>query len=135
MIFSSHSQFEVPKESVYNKMNLSNFLPAAKFYYMRAILHGFPDDKCRSLLKNIMPAMSADSVILIDDMVFPDAHVQWQAAQFDLTMMCAHASMERTLTQWAALLDSVGLVIRNIYVYNFVCHETIMAVVPKGRLG
>ena len=133
MIFSNRNQFEVPIKWVFNNINLSNFLSGTKFYYMRAILHGFPDNKCRSLLQNTISAMSKNSVILIDDMVFPDANVHWQATQFDLTMMCAHAFMERTSTQWGALRYSVGLIIRDIYVYNFVCHETIMAVVPIGR--
>lgn len=43
--------------------------------------------------------MSEDSVLVIDEMVFPDSKVSWQATQFDLTMMCAHASVERTQTQ------------------------------------
>ena len=135
MIFSNRNQFEVPISLVFDNVDLSNFLPGAKFYYLRAILHGFPDDKCRSLLENIISAMNEDSVILIDDMIFPDANVHWQAVQFDLTMMCAHASMARTLSQWGALLYSVGLIIRDIYVYNFVCHETVVAVVPVGGSG
>lgn len=60
--------------------------------------------------------MSEESVLLIDEMVFPNSGVSWQAAQFDLTMMCAHASMERTQTQWKALLDSVDLKIRDTWI-------------------
>lgn len=73
--------------------------------------------------------MSEESVLLIDEMVFPNSGVSWQAAQFDLTMMCAHASMERTQTQWKALLDSVDLKIRDTWVYNRSCHQAVMAVV------
>ena len=81
------------------------------------------------VVRNIKDAMSEESVFLIDEMVFPNWKVSWQAAQFDLTMMCAHASMERTQTQWKALLDSLDLKIRDTYVYNPSCHQAVMAVV------
>lgn len=88
-----------------------------------------PDELCRTVVQNVKDAMSEESVLVIDEMVFPDSKVSWQAAQFDLTMMCAHASMERTQTQWKALLESVGLKIRDIYIYNPSCHQAVMAVV------
>lgn len=71
----------------------------AKYYYMRAVLHVLPDERCRTVVQNVKDAISEDSVLVIDEMVFPDSKVSWQAAQFDLTMMCAQASMERTRTQ------------------------------------
>ena len=96
---------------------------------MGAVLHILPDERCRTVLQNIKNAMSEKSVLLIDEMVFPDSGVSWQAAQFDLTMMCAHASTERTRTQWKALLDSVDLKIRDVYIYNPGIHQAAMAVV------
>lgn len=104
-------------------------MTGARYYYMGAVLHVLPDERCRTVVQNIRDAMSEESVFLIDEMVFPDSKVSWQAAQFDLTMMCAHASMERTQTQWKALLDSVDLKIRDTYVYNPSCHQAVMAVV------
>ena len=101
----------------------------AKYYYLGAVLHILPNELCRTVLQKIKYAMSDKSVLVIDEMVFPDWGVSWQAAQFDLTMMCAHASMEGTQTQWKALLDSVDLNIRDIYVYNPSCHQAVMAVV------
>ena len=96
---------------------------------MGAVLHVLPDERCRTVPQNIKNAMSEKSVFVIDEMVFPESEVSWQAAQFNLTMMCAHASMERTQTQWQALLDSVDLKIRDIYVYNPICHQAVIAVV------
>ena len=101
----------------------------AKYYYMGAVLHALPDERCRTVLQNIKYAMSDRSVLVIDEMVFPDSGVSWQAAQFDLTMLCTHASMERTHTQWKALLDSLDLKIRDTYVYNYSRHQAVMAVV------
>ena len=103
----------------------------AKFYYMRAVLHILPDDKCRVVLGNMVGAMSRESILLIDEMVIPDTGVQWQAAQFDLTMMCAHAATERTWTQYQELLDSSNLGIRDTYVYHPSWHRSILAVVLK----
>ena len=96
---------------------------------MGAVLHVLPDERCRKVLQKIKNAMSQESVLVIDEMVLPESEVSWQAAQFDLTMMCAHASVERTQTQWKALLDCVELKIRDIYVYNPSCHQAVMAVV------
>ena len=96
---------------------------------MGAVLHVLPDERCRKVLQNIKTAMSEESVLVIDEMVLPESKVSWQAAQFDLTMMCAHASEERTQTQWKTLLDSVGLRIRDTYVYNPSCHQAVMAAV------
>ena len=101
----------------------------AKYYYMAAVLHSLPDERCRKVLQNIKYAMSDSSVLVIDEMVLPDSGISWRAAQFDLTMMCAHASMERTQTQWKALLDSVDLKIRDTYVYNPSYHQAVMAVI------
>lgn len=101
----------------------------AKFYYMRNILHDYPDDKCRTILRNTMMAMGKDSKIIIDEMVLPDSNVSWQATQVDLTMFCRHAAMERTQTQWQTLLDSVGLEIENTYVYTAEVHESVLVAV------
>lgn len=103
----------------------------AKFYYLRAVLHDWPDDKCREILKNIIPAMGPDSVILLDEMILPNKNVHWQSTQIDITMMAALASIERTQTQWSDLLASVGLKIAKVHTYTPSIYESIMTVVRK----
>ena len=103
----------------------------AKYYYLRYILHDWPDEKCREILRNIIPAMGPDSVILIDEMVLPNKNVHWQATLVDLTMMACLASVERTLAHWERLLDSVGLRIVQLYTYKPSVYECIMSVVRK----
>ena len=93
------------------------------------ILHDWPDDKCRLILRNIISAMGPDSAILVDEMVLPDTNIHWHATQMDLTMMSALASMERTYSQWAVLLGSVGLKIANVYTYTPSVYESVMCVV------
>jgi hypothetical protein len=44
----------------------------ANVYYLRLILHDWPDDICRTILKNIVPAMNSDSKILIMDGVWKE---------------------------------------------------------------
>lgn len=77
--------------------------------------------------------MSKESLILIEEMVLPDTNVFWQAAQIDLTMMSALASVERTQTQWQELLNSVGLEIVKTNVHTPWAHESVLAAVPKER--
>ena len=98
---------------------------------MRGVLHDWPDDKCRLILQNIIPAMGKDSVILIEDMVLPASGVHWQSTQVDLTMMCALAAVERTEDQWRALLDSAGLEISKVYVHKPSVHEGVIVAVPR----
>jgi hypothetical protein len=70
------------------------------------------------ILKNLISALGPDSRILIDEMVFPNEKVHWQATASDLIMMSALASKERTDEQWRALLDTAGLQILKIFKYT-----------------
>lgn len=44
----------------------------AAVYYMRLILHDWPDAICRTILENIVPAMTKDSKLLILDALWKD---------------------------------------------------------------
>ena len=105
--------------------------PGAKFYYLKTVIHNWPDHKVREILQNIIPAMSAHSVILIDEMVLPDSGVNWHATSMDLTMMALLAAVERTRTQWAELLDSVGLKIKKVHIYSPSVYEGVITVVRQ----
>lgn len=102
----------------------------ARIYYMRNIIHDYPDDKAVIILKNTIAALAPDSVILIDDMVLPNSGAHWQATQLDLTMMTALASMERTQEQWCALTEKAGLKINKIYTYTATLQDSIIECVP-----
>lgn len=83
------------------------------------------------MLGHIMAAMGPDSVILLDEMVLPDTEVHWQCTQVDLTMMAGLASWERTHSQWAELLGSIGLKIAKTYTYTPSVYESVMHVVRE----
>ncbi|KAF7902747.1 hypothetical protein EAF00_002650 [Botryotinia globosa] len=102
----------------------------AKYYYMRNILHDYPDEKCRIILKHLKDAMGPDSAILIDEMVIPETGAHWHATQIDLVMMTVLASTERTEGQWHALLASVGLEAKKIVKYTASLGDSIIVAVP-----
>lgn len=82
----------------------------AQIYYIRRVFHDWLDPEARRILANIVPAMAADSRILISDMAMPepvtrhDAHAVW----LDL-MMLTIGGKERTKRDWQLLVESAGL--------------------------
>ena len=98
---------------------------------MRAVLHDWPDHKCREILQNIIPSMAPESVISLDEMGLPDSGVHYHATQIDLTMMASLASIECTKEMWIDLLDSVSLKIEKALTYTPSIYETVMTVVRK----
>ena len=59
----------------------------ASIYYLRNILHDYPDEKCLAILANISAAMDETSVICVDEMILSDFNPYYQAAEMDLLMM------------------------------------------------
>ncbi len=100
----------------------------AKFYYLRAVLHNHPPSQVRRLLENTRAAMGPGSVLLVDEMVFPEAGVSFDAASIDLTMLAAFASTERTEAQWRETFEEVGLQLTRTYTYNPRSYESVMDV-------
>ncbi|PQE03140.1 O-methyl transferase B protein [Rutstroemia sp. NJR-2017a BBW] len=106
-------------------------IKGAKFYYMRAVLHDWPDDLARKILRNIKAAMSEESILLIDEMVLPDVDIYSHVTAIDITMMCAMASVERTESQWRALFAQEGLELVETRTYKPTSYESVMKVVQK----
>ena len=73
-----------------------------------------------------MSAMNKDSIFLLDEFVHPETGANAGATALDLTMLSTFAAMERTEAQWRALLESVGLELVQLYVYNPHSYETVM---------
>lgn len=59
--------------------------------------------------------MSSESSLLIDDWVLPDVRAPLPGASEDIFMMMLLSGMERSESQWSALLESVGLEIKKIW--------------------
>ncbi|KAI2465552.1 S-adenosyl-L-methionine-dependent methyltransferase [Annulohypoxylon bovei var. microspora] len=88
----------------------------ARIYFLKFILHDFMDEQCLTILKNIMTSMKRGySYLVINDFILPDVGCSLLPAQWDLVMMAAMASMERSESQWHALLKAAGLSIEGLY--------------------
>lgn len=90
----------------------------ARAFYLRNIMHDWPDDKCIEILQHLKDAMADDSMILIDEMVLPDTGASWKQAQKDIQMMAGLAAMERSTSQWKELARRAGLRIEDVVVYD-----------------
>ncbi|KAK2595508.1 hypothetical protein QQS21_006783 [Conoideocrella luteorostrata] len=117
-------------ESVVHNFWQPQPVKGARIYYMRNIIHDWPDHESLELLKLTKAAMGPDSVLLIDDMVVPDTGAHWQATQLDMLMMSALASRERTRAQWNNLIPKAGLRINNVYQYTISLNDCIIECVP-----
>ncbi|KAI9822944.1 MAG: hypothetical protein M1826_000326 [Phylliscum demangeonii] len=106
-------------------------IKGARAYYLRNIMHDYPDQKCVAILQNIISAMEKRSVILIDEMVMPNRGQHWKATQVDVTMMATLAAVERSEKQWYTLMDLAGLKIEKIYQYTDEVQDSIIVAVPK----
>ncbi|KAG9868757.1 O-methyltransferase, partial [Aureobasidium melanogenum] len=93
-------------------------IQGATAYYMRNIIHDYPEEKALQILRNTKDALGPNSVILIDDMFLENKGVHWQAAQIDITMMTCLSSLERTREQWNDLIAKAGLKISKVYTYT-----------------
>ncbi len=87
----------------------------ARVYYLRTVLHDWPDSHCHKILSNIASAMSAESKLLLNECVLAETGGDLFPAQLDISMMMQHGSMERTRKQWERLLEEVGLEIVRVH--------------------
>ncbi|KAK3679514.1 hypothetical protein LTR78_001075 [Recurvomyces mirabilis] len=88
----------------------------AKAYYLKMILHDWPDSACHDILSNLKPALKAGySKILINETVIPDKGAEWYATGLDLLMMVTHSAHERREREWKALVKGAGLKVVKIW--------------------
>lgn len=108
-------------------------IQGATAYYMRNIIHDYPEEKALRILRNTKDALGPNSVILIDDMFLENKGVHWQAAQIDITMMTCLSSLERTREQWTDLIAKAGLKISKVYTYTESLRDSVIECVPVER--
>ncbi|KAJ5308890.1 hypothetical protein PENANT_c013G07315 [Penicillium antarcticum] len=90
----------------------------AKAYFLRTVLHDWPDMQAVQILRRLRPAMGADSLLLISESVLPESGVGLSAVLSDLHMMASYASLERTERQWRSLLEMAGFALVNVWLPN-----------------
>jgi hypothetical protein len=87
----------------------------AKAYYLRHVLHDWPDKQAALILNSIGGAMSPESILFIDENVMQEMGVPLLSAQTDINMMLAFSSLERTEVQFRELLDCSGFKVVRVW--------------------
>jgi hypothetical protein len=88
----------------------------ARAYYLKMVLHDWPDAQCRAILENLKPALvRGQSKILINEIVVPTMGAGWFETSVDMLMMMFHAAYERRESEWRELIEGVGLKVSKIW--------------------
>jgi hypothetical protein len=116
--FCPHSFFE-PQPETCRK---------AAVYFLRNIMHNWPDLYCRRILKPIVEAMGSDSRLLICDIVLPEPNTmpktqEAQVRALDIVMLSMFNAQERSYEDWQELFTNVDSRLR------------ITALVGRPKLG
>ncbi|KAI1744998.1 S-adenosyl-L-methionine-dependent methyltransferase [Xylaria scruposa] len=102
-------------------------IKGAKIYYLRSV-HDHPNHKVSRIIQNIKVVMAPDSILLVDEIILPEARLNTVIASIDLCMLATFASMERTETQWRDIFHEEGIDLMNTYVYNPFTYEGVLDV-------
>ncbi|RAQ99773.1 o-methyltransferase b protein [Stemphylium lycopersici] len=94
---------------VFHDFTKAQPVKGARIYYLRNILHDWPDQACHDILSQLKDALAHDSVILLDELVLQDEGAHWYGASFDLLMMANYGARERSLAEWDRILVKAGL--------------------------
>ncbi|KAL1966228.1 hypothetical protein VTN77DRAFT_4780 [Rasamsonia byssochlamydoides] len=87
----------------------------AHIYYIRRVLHDWPDHICIDILRNTATAMEpGKSRIVIAENIVPPVGADMETAWMDLVVMTV-SSAERTEKDWQQLLDAAGLRLEKTY--------------------
>jgi O-methyltransferase domain len=84
-------------------------IQGARVYYMRTVLHDWPDIEAEKILSNTVAAMDTQSVLLISEKIMPASNTPASLVQADISMMVQFSALERTKQQWIVLLEKVEL--------------------------
>ena len=91
-------------------------ITGAEIYFIRDVLHDWPDKEAIQLLRQTAEAMEPGrSRFLIEDHVVDDENVHYAAAAKDILMLVTCNGIERTLEQWKVLLKDAGLKIVEVW--------------------
>lgn len=80
----------------------------SRAYFMRTVLHDWPDKQARLILRRLHAAMGSDSILLINEAMLPETRAPLGFVLSDMQMMGSFASLERTERQWQQLLEASG---------------------------
>jgi len=87
----------------------------ARAYYLRTVLHDWPDKEAKIILEHIRTIMAKDSILLINENAIPDSNVPLYSVQLDFNMMACFSSLDRTEQQFTDLLESAGFALVKVW--------------------
>lgn len=88
----------------------------AKAYFLRNILHDWPDSRCQRILEMIKPAMTRGySKILLNEIVMPEEGANATTTAMDMVMLLKYSAKERRKAEWYRLVESVGLKVVKVW--------------------
>ena len=80
----------------------------AKAFFLRNVLHDWPDKNCNEVLRNVRDAIGHGSRLLINEALMPEERVPYYNCVADMNMMAAFSAMDRTEVQFKELIESNG---------------------------
>lgn len=84
-------------------------------YFLCAVLHGFDDETCVRVLRNLVEASDGLGVhIALMEMVLDDYQADLTATTFDMQMFMGTEGRERTLNEWLSIIHASGLALREV---------------------
>ena len=94
-------------------------IPAAQsdrdIYLLSAVLHGFDDKTCTTVLRNVANACGQTGArVALLEMVLPKVGADIAGASFDMQMFMGSRGRERTLKEWTALFDESGMALEEV---------------------
>lgn len=87
----------------------------ADAYLLKSVLHDWDDEKSHKILKNCHEAMSAESRLLIVEVVLLPKHESVYAKCVDVLMLNVVGGKERTLSSFEQLLHRAGFTLVGVY--------------------
>jgi hypothetical protein len=112
-VIEERSRLHAPKLGVgerctYVAGDMFKAVPHANAYVMKMILHDWNDEECGRILGNIARAANPGARLFIVEHLIPDADTPHFAKLFDLHMMCWGTGRERTVEEFAELVQKAG---------------------------
>ena len=108
---------EALKRMAFQEGDLLNIIPLATdekdVYLLSAVLHGFDDATCTSMLENLAKAIgNSRARVAVMEMVLPEINADIAGASFDMQMFMGTRGKERTLNEWTLLFKKSGFALQ-----------------------
>lgn len=99
-------------------------------YLLSGVLHGFDDDTCVKILRNLaLSSADTGARIAVMEVVLAESCVDLATASFDMQMFMGTRGRERTLDEWRKLFARSGLALDDVV--NLRSFAKILVLLPR----